>query len=82
MAPASRARDALHAVNENSGDALLLNEGSQPDDSIDIGAPGSLTLAWLMTPDKDLLVRMARLQNRIVRINTKVVAGFLQRPES
>ena len=82
MAPASRARDALHAVYEHSGDALLLNEGFQPADSIDICAPGCLTLAWLMTPDKDLLVSLARLQNRIIRINTKVVAGFLQRPES
>ena len=47
MAPASRARDALHAVDEHRGDALLLNEGSEPDDPVDVGAPGSLTLATL-----------------------------------
>ena len=82
MTPASRACDALHAVDEHRGDALLLNEGSEPDDPIDIGAPRSLTLAGLMPPDIDALVRMTGLQNRIISIDTKVVAGFLQRPES
>ena len=77
MGPASRAGDALHAVDENHGDALLLNEGSEPDDLIDVGTPGSLTLGGLMTPDANALVRMTGLQNRIIRINTKVVAGFL-----
>ena len=48
MAPASRARDALHAVDEHRGDALFLNEGSEPDDPVDVRAPGSLTLAGLM----------------------------------
>ena len=48
MAPASRARDALHAVDEHRGDAFLLNEGSEPDDPVDVGTPGSLTLAGVM----------------------------------
>ena len=59
------------------GDALLLNEGSEPDDPVDVGTPGSLILGGLMTPDANALVRMTGLQNRIIRINTKVVAGFL-----
>ena len=50
MGPASRACDALHAVDEHRGDALLLNAGSEPDDPVDVGAPGSLTLAGLMPP--------------------------------
>ena len=82
MAPASRARDALHAVGKHRGDALLLNEGSEPYDPVDVGTPGSLTLAGVMPPDMDALVTMTGLQNRIIRINTKVVAGFLQWPES
>ena len=82
MAPASRARDALHAVDEHRGDAFLLNEGSEPDDPVDVGTPGSLTLAGVMAPDIDALLRMIGLQNRIIRINAKVVAGFLQRPQS
>ena len=81
MAPASRARDALHAVGEHRGDALLLDEGSELDDPVDVRAPGSLTLARVMPPDMDALGTMAGLQNRIIRIDTKVVAGFLQRPE-
>ena len=82
MAPASRARDALHAVDEHRGDALLLDEGSEPDDPVDISTSGSLALAGLMPPDSDALLRITGLQNRISRINAKVVAGFLQRPES
>ena len=80
MCPASRARDALHAVDEHRSDALLLDEGSEPDDPVDISTPGSLALAGLMPPDIDALLRITRLQNRISRINAKVVAGFLQRP--
>ena len=82
MGPASRARDALHAVDEHRGDAPLLDEGSEPDDPVDISTPGSLALAGLMPPDIDALLRITGLQNRISRINAKVVAGFLQRPES
>ena len=82
MGPASRARDALHAVDEHRGDALLLDEGSEPDDPVDISTPGSLALAGLMPPDIDALLKITGLQNRISRINAEVVAGFLQRPES
>ncbi|WP_413402405.1 hypothetical protein [Synechococcus sp. MIT S9510] len=82
MGPARRARDALHAVGKYRGDALLLSEGSELDDSIDVGTPRSQTLAWLMSPDKDPLVRMAMLQNRVIRIDAEVVTGFLERLES
>ena len=46
MAPASRARDALHAVDEHRGDALLLNEGSEPDDIDESGIDRQELLSW------------------------------------